>query len=78
VNGTASVLHPQWGGLYETGSTPDSGPLYAELTEMGVEMIAPHHPCRRRKTQDLRKLRRYRRRWHNERLFARMLRCRPL
>jgi hypothetical protein len=32
----------------------DSDPLDAELAGMGVEMIAPHHPRRRRKTQDLR------------------------
>ncbi len=51
----------------------DSDPLDAELAGMGVEMISPHHPKRRRKTQDLRKLRRYRRRWHVERLFAWMM-----
>jgi transposase len=56
----------------------DSDPLDAELAGMGVEMISPHHPNRRRKTQDLRKLRRYRRRWHVERLFAWMMRCRRL
>jgi transposase len=56
----------------------DSDPLHAELAGMGVEMIAPHHPRRKRKTQDLRKLRRYRRRWHIERLFAWMMRCRRL
>ena len=45
---------------------------------MGVEMIAPPHPRRSRKTQDGRPLRRYRRRWHIERLFAWMLRFRKL
>ena len=40
-------------------------------------MISPHHPKRRRKTQHGRPLRRYRRSWHVERLFAWMLRyCR--
>ena len=48
----------------------DSDPLDTELAVMGVEMISPHHPRRRRKTQDGRPLRRYRRRWHIERLFA--------
>src|SRR5688572_24220320 len=48
----------------------DSDPLDAELAAMGVELIAPHHPRRRRKTQDRRKLRRYKRRWKVERLFA--------
>jgi hypothetical protein len=49
----------------------DSDPLDAQLRALGVEMIAPHHPRRARKTQDGRKLRRYRRRWHVERLRAR-------
>ena len=41
------------------------------LFERGVEMIAPHRGGRKRpKTQDGRKLRRYRRRWKVERLFA--------
>jgi transposase len=48
----------------------DSSPLDAELLEMGVEMIAPHTRTRKTKTQDGRPLRRYRRRWHIERLFA--------
>ena len=46
---------------------------------MGVEMIAPHHPKRRRITQDGWKLRtRYRRRWLVERLFAWLMRSRRL
>jgi len=56
----------------------DSDPLDAELAEMGIEMIRPHHPNRRRKTQDGRPLRRYRRRWKIERLFAWLFRCRRL
>ena len=56
----------------------DSDPLDAELARRGVELIAPHHPRRSTKTQDLRKLRRYKRRWHVERLFAWLLRCRRL
>jgi transposase len=40
------------------------------LMEYGVEMIAPHRSNRRRKTQDGRPLRRYKRRWKVERLFA--------
>lgn len=48
----------------------DSNGLDAELRKLGVDMIAPHNPTRKHKTQDLRKLRRYRRRWHIERLFA--------
>ena len=49
----------------------DSDPLDAELAEQGVELIAPHRSNRTKpKTQDGRKLRRYKRRWKIERLFA--------
>ena len=49
----------------------DSDPLDERLrTERGIELIAPNRTYRGRKTQDLRKLRRYKRRWKVERLFA--------
>ncbi len=50
----------------------DSDPLDARMRErFGVELIAPHTDRRSRKaTQDGRVLRRYRRRWKIERLFA--------
>jgi transposase len=49
----------------------DSDPLDGALGERGIEMIAPHRRNRKkRKTQDGRKLRRYKRRWKIERLFA--------
>ena len=49
----------------------DSDPLDAQLEAQGIEMIAPHRKRRKKtKTQDGRKLRRYRRRWKVERLFA--------
>ena len=49
----------------------DSDPLDARMAEQGIEMIAPHKRNRRRpKSQDGRALRRYRRRWKVERLFA--------
>jgi transposase len=49
----------------------DSDPLDEALAERGIEMIAPHRRKRRRpRTQDGRKLRRYKRRWKIERLFA--------
>ena len=49
----------------------DSDPLDAALQEWGIEMIAPHRRNRKKpKTQDGRKLRRYKRRWKIERLFA--------
>ena len=38
--------------------------------ERGIELIAPHLKSRKLKTQDGRPLRRYRRRWKIERLFA--------
>jgi transposase len=41
------------------------------LSKIGVELIAPHKKNRvKKKTQDGRKLRRYRRRWTVERFFA--------
>jgi transposase len=49
----------------------DSDPLDEALKEQGIEMIAPHRKNRKKKkTQDGRKLRRYKRRWKIERLFA--------
>ena len=50
----------------------DSDPLDQRLKEeKDIELIAPHKQNRKRtKTQDGRKLRRYRRRWKVERLFA--------
>jgi len=48
----------------------DSDPLAAKLAEGDVELIAPNRSNRKVKTQDGRPLRRYRRRWKIERLFA--------
>ena len=50
----------------------DSDPLDDRLLDdRGVEMIAPHRKGRKKpNTQDGRKLRRYRRKWKVERLFA--------
>ena len=49
----------------------DSDPLDKELREQEVEMIAPHKSNRKKaRTQDGRCLRRYKRRWKVERLFA--------
>ena len=49
----------------------DADPLDEALSELGIEMIAPHRRNRTRlKTQDGRPLRRYKRRWKIERLFA--------
>ena len=49
----------------------DSDPLDAELAEQNIDMIAPHRANRKKpKTQDGRELRRYKRRWKIERLFA--------
>jgi transposase len=45
--------------------------LDEELAKLGVEMIAPHRRNRKKpKTQGGRPLRRYKRRWKIERLFA--------
>jgi transposase len=49
----------------------DSNALDERLwLERGIELIAPNLSSRQRKTQDGRPLRRYRRRWKIERLFA--------
>jgi transposase len=49
----------------------DSDPLDQMLAAEGIELIAPHRSNRTRPpTQDGRPLRRYRRRWKIERLFA--------
>lgn len=49
----------------------DSDPLDEKLAQQGVMLIAPHKTNRKKpKTQDGRALRRYRRRWKIERLFA--------
>ena len=48
----------------------DSDKLDTELSRYGIQLISPHRSNRKNKTQDLRRLRRYRRRWKIERLFA--------
>jgi transposase len=49
----------------------DSDPLDERLRRRGIELIAPHRSNRKKPpTQDGRPLRRYRRRWKIERLFA--------
>ena len=49
----------------------DSDPLDVSLQKQGIEMIAPHKSNRKKPaTQDGRVLRRYKRRWKAERLFA--------
>ena len=49
----------------------DSDPLDERLKAQGVQMIAPHRNNRKKPaTQDGRPLRRYKRRWKVERLFA--------
>ena len=56
----------------------DSDPLDAKLAKRGIELIAPNLSNRAIQSQDRRKLRRYKRRWHIERLFAWLMRCRRL
>src|SRR3989338_4187209 len=49
----------------------DSDPLRTRLAQRGIELISPHRTNRvKPPTQDGRALRRYRRRWKIERLFA--------
>jgi len=54
----------------------DSTKLGETLARQGVELIAPIRTCQRSRKQDGRPLRRYRRRWKVERLFAWLLRFR--
>ncbi len=56
----------------------DSNRLDDELRRRGIDMIAPHHPTHTTKTQDGRKLRRYRRRWLIERFWSWLMRWRRL
>jgi transposase len=57
----------------------DSDALDRTLAEeYGIEMISPNRANRKRKTQDGRPLRRYRRRWKVERIFAWMQNYRRL
>ena len=59
----------------------DSDPLDKQMkSEFGIEVIAPHRQNRRadRKTPDGRPLRRFRRRWKVERMFAWMFNFRRL
>ena len=49
----------------------DSDPLRKRLKNLKIELIAPHRSNRKKaKTQDGRKLRRYKKRWKVERTFA--------
>jgi len=48
----------------------DSDGLDSRLADRDIEMIAPNRSNRRHKTQDGRPMRRYRRRWMIERVFA--------
>jgi transposase len=49
----------------------DSDPLRKRLKELKIDLISPHRSNRKKaKTQDGRKLRRYRKRWKVERTFA--------
>jgi transposase len=48
----------------------DADKLDTRLRSYGIELISPQRCNRKNKTQDLRRLRRYRRRWKIERLFA--------
>ncbi len=55
-----------------------SGTLQTLAEDYGVEMISPNRSNRKQKTQDGRPLRRYRRRWKIERVFAWMQNYRRL
>ena len=54
----------------------DSKKLQAQLANQGIELIAPKRVNQHSREQDGRALRRYKRRWKVERLFAWLLRAR--
>jgi transposase len=54
----------------------DSAKLQAQLQDQGIELIAPKRTNHYTRKQDGRPLRRYKRRWKVERLFAWLLRSR--
>lgn len=56
----------------------DSANLQASLASQRIDLIAPTRARSRARKQDGRKLRRYRRRWKVERLFAWLLRYRRI
>jgi transposase len=56
----------------------DSNPLDVALRKRGIDMIAPNQVTRKLQDQDGRKLRRYKRRWLIERVFAWLMRSRRL
>ena len=56
----------------------DSNKLDAALRKRGIDMISPNHSTRKLQNQDGRKLRRYKRRWLVERVFAWLMRSRRL
>jgi transposase len=67
----AQVLTDQGSERLSGDKAYDSDPLEAELKEQGLELSAPHKSNRKKAPpQDGRPLRRYKRRWKIERLFA--------
>ena len=56
----------------------DRNKLDAALRKRGIDMISPNHSTRKLQNQDGRKLRRYKRRWLVERVFAWLMRSRRL
>jgi transposase len=54
--------------LYDRAA--DSQALRKRLAQRGIELICPDRSCNRTKRQDLRKLRRHRRRWRVERTIS--------
>jgi transposase len=65
-DGSEGALQPL---IYDRAA--DSDPLRERLAAKGIDLICPHRRGRKRpKTQDGRKLRRYRRRWKIERTIS--------
>jgi transposase len=71
IHGTTRRINRRTIGDYRTIKAYDSDPLDEELAKEKIGMIALHKQNRKKRaTQDGRELRRYKRRWKVERLFA--------
>ena len=65
---TCSLRRPVRRLIYDRAA--DSNSLRVRLNNRGIDLICPNRSFRQHKTQDLRKLRRHRRRWKVERTIT--------
>ena len=70
VSTLAEMVIPQAPQNLVGDSAYDSDKLDTELSSYGIQLISPRRSNRKNRTQDRRRLRRYRRRWEIGKLFA--------